>query len=125
MGSFQPLELQELVCTLLEILQVLAWARPSALVRLRQPESSAIFSCIWVMRARMTTPPWPGGEYYYSCRCHGKTKRAISAPSKPLKLKLAGHILYNRVKLLTRLRTEGFHVRHRFVLAIFAIRSEI
>ena len=44
--------------------------------------------------------PWPGptaiafgsrhwGEY--SCRCHGK--RAISAPSKPLKLKLAGHIL--------------------------------
>ena len=27
----------------------------------------------------------------YSCRCHGK--RAISAPSKPLKLKLAGHIL--------------------------------
>ena len=30
-----------------------------------------------------------GGEY--SCRCHGK--RVISAPSKPLKLKLAGHIL--------------------------------
>ena len=27
----------------------------------------------------------------YSCRCHGK--RVISAPSKPLKLKLAGHIL--------------------------------
>ena len=32
-------------------------------------------------------PDW--GEY--SCRCHGK--RVISAPSKPLKLKLAGHIL--------------------------------
>ena len=30
-----------------------------------------------------------GGEY--SCRCHGK--RVISALSKPLKLKLAGHIL--------------------------------
>ena len=27
----------------------------------------------------------------YSCRCHGK--RVISAPSKPLKLKLARHIL--------------------------------
>ena len=27
----------------------------------------------------------------YSCRCHGK--RVISAPSKPLKLKLAGHII--------------------------------
>ena len=27
----------------------------------------------------------------YSCRCHGK--RVIAAPSKPLKLKLAGHIL--------------------------------
>ena len=27
----------------------------------------------------------------YSCRCHGK--RVISAPSEPLKLKLAGHIL--------------------------------
>ena len=27
----------------------------------------------------------------YSCRCHGK--RVISAPSKPLKLKLSGHIL--------------------------------
>ena len=27
----------------------------------------------------------------YSCRCHGK--RVILAPSKPLKLKLAGHIL--------------------------------
>ena len=32
---------------------------------------------------------FPTGEY--SCRCHGK--RVISAPSKPLKLKLAGHIL--------------------------------
>ena len=30
-----------------------------------------------------------GGEH--SCRCHGK--RVISAPSKLLKLKLAGHIL--------------------------------
>ena len=30
-----------------------------------------------------------GGEY--SCRCHGK--RVISAPSEPLKLKVAGHIL--------------------------------
>ena len=30
------------------------------------------------------------GEYS-SSRCHGK--RVISAPSKPLKLKLAGHIL--------------------------------
>ena len=38
----------------------------------------------------------------YSCRCHGK--RVISAPSKPLKLKLAGHILYGE----TRLRTKGF-----------------
>ena len=38
----------------------------------------------------------------YSCRCHGK--RVISAPSKPLKLKLAGHILQGE----TRLRTEGF-----------------
>ena len=27
----------------------------------------------------------------YSCRCHGKG--VISAPSEPLKLKLAGHIL--------------------------------
>ena len=27
----------------------------------------------------------------YSCRCHGK--RVISAPSKPLNLKLARHIL--------------------------------
>ena len=34
--------------------------------------------------------------------CHGK--RVISAPSKPLKLKLAGHILWG----VTRLRTEGF-----------------
>ena len=38
----------------------------------------------------------------YSCRCHGK--RVISAPSKPLKLKLAGHILYGEI----RLRTKGF-----------------
>ena len=28
----------------------------SVIVRLRQPESSALFSCIWVMRARMTNP---------------------------------------------------------------------
>ena len=35
------------------------------------------------------------------CRCHGK--RVISAPSKPLKLKLAGHILKGE----TRLRTKG------------------
>ena len=38
----------------------------------------------------------------YSCRCHGK--RVISAPSKPLKPKLARHILWGE----TRLRTEGF-----------------
>ena len=47
---------------------------------------------------RHSLPSW--GEY--SCRCHGK--RVISAPSKPLKLKLAGHILYGE----TRLRTKGF-----------------
>ena len=43
-------------------------------------------------------PPTAGGlagsrgrRGEYSCRCHGK--RVISAPSKPLKLKLARHIL--------------------------------
>ena len=35
--------------------------------------------------------PFRRGESEYSCRCHGK--RVISAPSKPLKLLLAGHIL--------------------------------
>ena len=45
---------------------------------------------------------WQFGPGEYSCRCHGK--RVISASSKPLKLKLAGHILQGE----TRLRTEGF-----------------
>ena len=39
----------------------------------------------------MLTVAWAEGTGEYSCRCHGK--RVISAPSKPLKLKLAGHIL--------------------------------
>ena len=55
----------------------------------------------------------------YSCKCHGK--RVISPPSKPRKLKLAGHVFY-RVKLDC---VPKEFVRRRFVLAIFAIRSEM
>ena len=46
----------------------------------------------------------------------------ISAPSKPLKLKLAGHMTFYRVKLDCVLKD---FVRRRFVLAIFAIKSEM
>ena len=61
----------------------------------------------------------PASRGEYSCRCHGK--RVISAPSKPLKLKLAGRTFY-RVKLDC---VPKDFVRRRFVLAIFAIRSEM
>ena len=65
----------------------------------------------------------------YSCRCHGK--RVISAPSKPLKLKLAGPgqlgtfvILYCYINMVKLDCGPKDFVRRRFVLAIFAIRSE-
>ena len=52
----------------------------------------------WVLFERQTARAERAGSQLgglttgeYSCRCHGK--RVISALSKPLKLKLAGHIL--------------------------------
>ena len=66
----------------------------------------------------------------YSCRCYGK--RVISAPSKPLKLKLAGPgqlgtfvILYCYINMVKLDCGPTDFVRRRFVLAIFAIRSEM
>ena len=70
--------------------------------------------------AEITLFPWHLQEYSpeYSCRCHGK--RVISAPSKPLSWNLLG--TFYRVKL--DCIPKDF-VRRRFVLAIFAIRSEM
>ena len=70
-----------------------AWCYTTSEVRWEYcavPECASLAAGLSIIRAEVSCTI-SRGEYSCTCRCHGK--RVISAPSKPLKLKLARHIL--------------------------------